>query len=226
MAVTTAALPQGLALRRAGRTALALLIPAGPLAIAVLRGVLPYYTTDSPAAVGRAISAHQAQEMSVLWLALVASFTLVPGTIAVGLQAVRRSPVLGGVAMVLSVAGFSAVPGIVAQDQLAIAGAHSGLPTAELGRLLDTLQNQPTTIVSGAIFVLGHVLGVVLLGIALLRARIVPQWAGLLLACSQPLHVVFAIAVPDHALDALAWGLTAVGYATVSLTLLRNRSPQ
>ena len=72
------------------------------------------------------------------------------------------------------------------------------------------------------IFVLGHVLGLVLLGIALWRGRVVPAWAGLLLAASQLLHIVFAVIVPVHALDGLAWGLTAVGFAAAAVALLRE----
>ncbi|MGH3236861.1 MAG: hypothetical protein ACRDOH_27120 [Streptosporangiaceae bacterium] len=36
------------------------------------------------------------------------------------------------------------------------------------------------------------------------------------------LHIVFAIVVPVHALDGLAWGLTAVGFAMAALVLVRE----
>jgi hypothetical protein len=70
--------------------------------------------------------------------------------------------------------------------------------------------------------VLGHVVGLILLGLVLWRGRVVPAWAGLLPAVSQILHVVFAIIVPVHALNGLAWGLTAVGFAAAAVALIRE----
>ena len=52
--------------------------------------------------------------------------------------------------------------------------------------------------------------------------NVVPAWAGLLLAASQILHIVFAIIVPVHALDGLAWGLTTIGFAAAAVALLAN----
>jgi hypothetical protein len=37
----------------------------------------------------------------------------------------------------------------------------------------------PVAVVGGIVFVLGHVLGTVLLGLAMIRGRSVPLWAGL-----------------------------------------------
>jgi len=198
--------------RRAQRIALATLIPLGPLSVAILRGILPYYTTDDSSHVARAVAAHQTAESAVLWLVLIASLTLVPGTIAIGIAVARRMPKLGSTALILSVAGFSVVPVIALTDYIALAAVRSGATTGEVAHLLDQLQKQPTVAVGGVVFVLGHILGVALLGIAAWRAGLVPMWAGLVLAVSQPFHAVFAVVVPNHALDASAWALTAVGY--------------
>ncbi len=212
--------------RSVRRFALATLIPLGPLSVAILRGILPYYTTDGSSRVARDVATHQSAEGAVLWLVLIASLTLVPGTIAIGLAVARRMPKLGTTALILSVAGFSAVPVIALTDYIALAGARSGAPTADVAHLLDQLQKQPTVVLGGVVFVIGHILGVLLLGIAAWRSGLVPMWAGLVLAFSQPFHAVFAVAVPNHALDACAWGLTAVGYfvcaRAVSFKDLRN----
>lgn len=71
-------------------------------------------------------------------------------------------------------------------------------------------------------FVLGHIISLVLLGIALWRGRVVPAWAALLLAVSQILHFVFAVIVPVQALDGCAWGLTAVAFAVAAVALTRE----
>jgi hypothetical protein len=49
----------------------------------------------------------------------------------------------------------------------------------------------------------------------------VPTWAGVVTVISQPLHFVAAVVVSSHALDLAAWGLNAVGFAAVSLAILR-----
>jgi hypothetical protein len=73
------------------------------------------------------------------------------------------------------------------------------------------------------IFVLGHIVGLVLISIALWRGRRVPAWAALLLGVSQLLHFVFAIAIPVDALDGCAWGLAAVGFAAAAWSLPTTR---
>jgi hypothetical protein len=82
---------------RAGldRTALAVILPIGPLAIAIVRGILPYKTNDSSTVLAVQAAAHQGTENLVVWLTFVAMLTLIPGVITVGLMARRGAPRLG-----------------------------------------------------------------------------------------------------------------------------------
>ena len=63
-ALTSAGRPGQAASRHAGpgRWALGIVIPGGPLATAVIRGILPYRTLDTPAATAAKIAAHQDTE--------------------------------------------------------------------------------------------------------------------------------------------------------------------
>ncbi|MBB6551785.1 hypothetical protein [Nonomuraea rubra] len=211
---TTGAQPPSTSNPPAGwRPALTLLVLLGPLSIAILRMLLPYGTGDSPAAVAAKVAADPVAEAAVLWLSLLAGFTLVPGMIAVGLLAARRSRVLGTAALVVSVAGFSGLPAIVAVDLVAQSGTRANVPADVTARLLRQLLDEPTVAVPTLVFVAGHVAGVVLLGIALWRGGILPGWAGLVVSISQPLHLVFATIAPSPILDGCAWLLTAAGLA-------------
>ena len=69
-------------------------------------------------------------------------------------------------------------------------------------------------------------LGTVLLGCALWRVPGFPRWAALAVAVSQPLHFVAAVVVGSHELDLFAWGLNAVGFAVVGITILRMSDEQ
>ena len=93
---------------RAGfdRWALAAITPIGPLAIAILRGILPYKTTDSNTTLAVQVAAHQGAESLVVWLTFIAMLTLIPGIIVVGLLARRGSHRLGTIGLVLAFAAF------------------------------------------------------------------------------------------------------------------------
>lgn len=224
MTTAIAAADADIAPPRLRRAALALLIPIGPLAVAIVSAILPYFDTDNPATVIAKVAAHQGAEGAGLWLSLLAMATLVPGTIAIGLPAARRCPGLGTTALVVSLVGFAGLPAVAATDQLAMSAARAGTDPTVAAHLLDVLTQQPTISIGTLLFVAGHVIGLLLLGIALWRAGIVPGWAGLLLAVSQPLHVVFAVVMPNRLLDGCVWGLAAIGYAVAARGVLRTKS--
>ena len=209
------------------RTALAILMPIGPLAIAVLRGILPYAGTDSNAAMAAKVAAHQSAEMIVVWLTFVAVLTLIPGVIALGMLARRHSPKLGTVGLVLAYAAFACLfwSSIAGSDTVALGAARIGMHPGTTGALLTSITNIPPIGLGTAIFVFGHIVSLVLLGIALWRGRAVPAWAALMIAVSQILHFIFAVIVPIQALDGLAWGLTALGFAVAALALVREPEP-
>lgn len=188
-----------------------LVAAAGPLAITVLRGILPYSTDDPSLTIVDKIAAAPAAQTAVLWLSYLALLTLPLGVLIVGRAAAAARPVLGRIAATLAWIGFVSLFWIVATDQLALAGAASGIPSGTVAALTDAVNAEPTVSVATLVFVAGHILGTVLLGIALWR--VLPRWVAAALIVSQPLHLVFAVVVPNHLLDALAWALTTLGFA-------------
>ena len=79
--------------------------------------------------------------------------------------------------------------------------------------------------VTGLFWVAGHILGAVLLAVALHRAKVLPLWGALLMALSQPMHLVAAVIVPSRLLDVtLGWGLTTLTCALVSVWIFRTRN--
>jgi hypothetical protein len=196
------------------RRAALIVTPIGPLAIAALRWLLPYDTTDDPASLVARVASHPGAESAVLWLSLLALLTLPLGVLVVSMAAVRARPVLGTVAAVLAWVGCATLPFQISPDQIALAGVEAGLPNAATTALLTSSAAHPTASVATAAFIAGHVLGTVLLGVALWRA--IPWWAALALVVSQPFHFVVAVIVPNHPLDGVAWLLTAVGFAAAA----------
>jgi hypothetical protein len=185
---------------------------------------LPYTTTDSNATLAAKVAANQGAEMAAIWLTLVALLTLIPGVIAVGLFARRHSPRLGTAALVLAYAAFACLfwSSIAGSDNVALGAARIGAHPGTTGKLLTSIGNLPPVGLGTAIFVFGHIVSLLLLAAALWRGRAVPAWAAVLVAISQVLHFIFAVIVPVHALDGLAWGLTALGFAAVALAMIRE----
>ena len=65
-----------------------------------------------------------------------------------------------------------------------------------------------------------HVVGTLLLGLALLKSRRVPAVYAWALALSQPLHLVSFVVLGVQPLDVFAWCLTAVGMGAAAWALL------
>jgi hypothetical protein len=194
---------------------LVVIAAAGPLAIAVLRAILPYGITDSTADIVSKVAAHPGAESAVLWFTYLAMLTLPIGVFVTARVAMRARPVFGTIAAVVAWLGFASMfASVVASDYAVQAATTSGIPGSSTATLLDAMAAHPATSVALAVFLVGHILGGILLGIAVWR--VIPVWAAIALAISQPLHFLFAAVVPIPLLDGLAWVLLAIGFAAVA----------
>jgi hypothetical protein len=202
-----------------GRTVAAVLLPVGPAVVAVLRFILPYETLDDSKEIVREVAAHQATQSAVVWLGFLATLTLVPGVLAVGKVARSSVPRLTAVALALVVPAYLSIGWLVSSDAAVLFSVRHGLSTAVAADSYVSLH--PVVLVAGVVFVVGHVVGTVLLGCALLRVDAVPRPAALAVLVSQPVHFVAAVILGSHLLDLVGWGLNAAGFAAVALVVHR-----
>jgi hypothetical protein len=98
--------------------------------------------------------------------------------------AVQARPRLGMAAAVTAWLGFANLAFLITPDQAAPAGHDAGLPTTTTAALLSAIDQNPVASTATTLFVADHILGVVLLGVALWR--VVPRWAAIALIVSQP----------------------------------------
>lgn len=206
-------------LRRGTRWLAALVIPIGPVAVAVLRYVLPYVTVDDPATIVQKVVSHPGRQSLVLWLGFAAILTLVPGVLWVGRLTRRRAPTVTAAALLLAVPGYLSLTWLIGSDVLLWSGVRHGVDPGVLARMYES--GHATSNIAAGLFVVGHVLGTVLLGIAMWRSRSVPRWAALMTLVSQPLHLVAAVILVSPSLDLIAWGMNAVGFAAAAVAVLR-----
>jgi hypothetical protein len=202
----------------------ALVLPIGPAAIALLRYFLPYDTVDDPATITGKIVGNLDRGSLVLWLGFVGILTLVPGAYFVGRLTRRRAPWLTAIALLLVVPGYLALPWMASADIFIWSAGTAGLDPAEITRAAEVTHGSMD--LAGFVFVAGHVIGTILLGIAMWRSHLVPRWAAVATAISQPIHVIAAIVVVSHTLDLVGWGLQAAGFAAVGWAILRMRDEE
>lgn len=206
--------------RRTWQWLLALTAPVMAAVIAVLRYALPFNTLDTPDEAFARLVADPTFTSAQLWFGFLTP-VVISGILAVLWLTRRRVPVLSTVAAVLCVLGYTA---LTAADSvspvLADLVAHGRLDATSVRPIAAALEAMPQPMTAVTVFVIGHLAGTVLLGIALWRSRALPAWVGIALAVSQPVHLVSAM-TGNHPLDLAAWGVTALCMGVAGVAVLR-----
>jgi hypothetical protein len=207
--------------RRLRRIGAAVLLPLGPLSIAAVRAVLPYSTTDGTATMIEGVAADPDAAAMILWFSLVGMIALVPSCLAAARAAQRRAPVLSLIGVCLAVPAFVMLF-FSAGDALLPVLADGTVDTDTAARLAEGFFGLAPVAAATVLFIAGHLIGIMLLGAALWRSHAAPVWAAVAVIASQPLHLIFAVIVPNNLLDALAWALAAAGLLAVSFRVART----
>jgi hypothetical protein len=202
--------PRPADVRRLDRRVAAILMPIGPAAVAILRVRLP----ADP-------SAHPGAQRIVVWLGLVAVLTLLPGALAAIRLLRRYTPRLATGIAALLVPGYLGMTALIAADAGALAAIDLGMPAGGVTALSEAVVAVPTMAILVLVFVVGHILGTLLLGIAALRAGVIPRPVAVALAASQFAHLA-AVIGGWPLVDLLAWTTTAVGMAFLARVVLRT----
>jgi hypothetical protein len=154
-----------------------------------------------------------------LALGLVAIALLIPATLGLLRIAQQRSPVLALVGASLTLLGWVAFMGqqVLGEATLVMAASPD---RAAMATLYDQIGNSNLLTVVQLGFIVGHVLGVAILGIAVARSQVAPMWIGIVLVVSGPLHFV-AHLINLRPLDLGAFALLVLGYGAAGVILIR-----
>jgi hypothetical protein len=154
-----------------------------------------------------------------LALGLVAIALLIPATLGLLRIAQQRSPVLALVGASLTLLGWVAFMGqqVLGEATLVMAASPD---RAAMATLYDQIGNSNLLTVVQLGFIVGHVLGVAILGIAVARSQVAPTWIGIVLVVSGPLHFV-AHLINLRPLDLGAFALLVLGYGAAGVILIR-----
>jgi hypothetical protein len=156
-----------------------------------------------------------------LLLSLLIPFVYPVSYIGLGLLAVARSPWLATLGVIGGLAA-AIVWGLIAGQIVLLDEIAQITPSP----LFVTIENHYYTswmvLTLSAFWVLGHLLGSVLLGIALLRARAIPRWAAWLLIGSPLLMGPIAYGAGLGLLQILGYVLEFVASAPAAFATLRR----
>lgn len=206
------------------RTALAVVAPLPMLAMG-----LTYFLIDVPSEgplqdMVDAVARQQSVLQFLFWVGPLWFAFLIPAVIAVAAVARRTSPRLTATGIVLTVPGFGmgfSGPNDVREAYL----AHTeGLDVGTLDKLNKAEWAMPSVGIGSLFFIVGIVIGLLLLGIALARSGAVPVWFGVALAAGGFTHPF--LSVLGHQVVGVGLGVAAVGFAGASLALLRTSNDE
>lgn len=210
-------------LRRTWRRLAAASLVLGPLGVTVIRAVMPYWTDDSTAEMVAGMAAAPGRAEAMNWIALVVTPFLMLSALAMGFVARRRAPVVATWGAAVLFGAYALGSAVGAPDVLVDALLARGDDQASVAADVALLMDAPAMLAGALTFVVGHLVGMVLVAVAVVRARVVAWWVGALIAVAQPIHVVSAVIVPNRLLDVvLGWGATTIGYTIVAFAVLRT----
>jgi hypothetical protein len=193
-----------------------LLVPATTVAIGRL-----FVTDDSNTR--RAldlVAADPGRQFTLTLLSFFAILTFVPALLAAGRLAKRRRPVLTMIALGVNLVGYLSAWAFPALNNMYFAGAT--LPVEQrdgAAALIDAMWAHGFLSISAMLMVIGHVLGAILLALALRGS--IPNVGWVAMIVSQPAHLAFVV-FPLPVIDALAWGLIALAFAFCAVAVLRT----
>ena len=140
-----------------------------------------------------------------------------------GLAALPGARRLATVGLLVAVPGWTAGLLLPDADNLAAVLTSASVDQDSAVRVLTGWLEFDTPAVGATVllFVAGHIVGTVLLGLALYRSRAVWRWIAVALTVAQPLHFVAFVLLQNAYLDVAASRLTALGFGAAGIALPR-----
>jgi hypothetical protein len=205
---------------RATQTVWAASLVLFPLLILTYWLLYPAYGLLDSGAMLHAIDGHAARTATGDAFVFTGAFLAVPATLALMRVLGARSPKLAAIGGSMHLVGWIAIVGVLMGDVIAVQMVARGTPAPDQVELYRRIMTSVPVIALNIVATL-HVIGGILLGIALWRTRIVPLWAGVAATLAQPIHLVSNIAgiLP---IDVLTWIALSAAFVPVAAIVLRS----
>jgi len=166
------------------------------------------------------IAANAGTNLWHLLFGMFALFLFPFGTLGMTMLALRRSPWLATIGGFLALIGLFAFIVFAGQEDLSYLMAQMG-GGSQLVALWDRFNTDPLMTAYLYIFIIGHLIGPMLLGIGLGRTRLIPAWAAWAIILRTPLQIAGFFTHIGLSVEIVTYGLLLIGSIPVALALLK-----
>lgn len=201
------------------RYAAAVLLPIPPTCVAIGR---LFQTDDSDTRrTLDLIAANPDRQFTFALLGFISLACVIPAFLAAGRLSRRRRPVLTTVALAVNLMGFIGAFSLLAIDNLLLIGASLPAEQRDVGAIvIDEMWSAGIPGFGANLFVLGHFIGTILLGLALRGSIPTVGWLAMLL--TTPVHFLAFVFLQLPALDMAAWLLMTLAFVYCAIKIIKT----
>jgi hypothetical protein len=167
------------------------------------------------------IAANPDRQFTFALLGFIGLVTVVPAFLAAASLSRRRRPVLTTVALAVNLVAYLGAFAMSAIDNLYLIGASLPPEHRDVAAIvIDKMWSDGLPGVSTSLFVLGHIIGAILMGLALRGSIATVGWLAMLL--TTPMHVLAFVVLQMPALDMAAWLLMTLAFVYCAVKIVKT----
>jgi hypothetical protein len=171
------------------------------------------------------IAANPDRQFTFALLGFIGLVCVVPAFLAAASLSRRRRPVLTTIALAVNLAGYLGAFAMAAIDNLYLIGALLPPEQRDVAAIvIDKMWSSGIPGVSTSLFVLGHILGAILMGLALRGSIATVGWLAMLL--TTPVHVLAFVVLQMPALDLAAWLLMTLAFICCAIKIVKTANDE
>jgi hypothetical protein len=190
-----------------------------PVAVALIRALVLY--SSSPSGALAAALAHVNLYPVLAVAEVIVVFTMGFAMLGLGRLIQGRAPLLALIGTPIAVLSWILGGGVLGTlDSVTYEMAQLTSAGPITATILERINGNAEIGIFFGVFISGHLLGTLLLGIGLLVSHRVPAWAGIAVIAGDVLHPVAFVLLQSHALDALSYLILAAGMTMAARAVL------
>lgn len=167
------------------------------------------------------IAANPDRQFTFALLGFIGLLTVVPAFLAAATLSRRRRPVLTTIALAVNLLAYLGAFAMGALDHLYLIGASLPPEQRDVAAIvIDKMWSVGVPGVSTLLFVVGHIIGAILMGLALRGSIATVGWLAMIL--TTPMHVLAFVVLQLPALDMAAWLLMTLAFVCCAVKIIKT----
>ena len=167
------------------------------------------------------IAANPDRQFTFALLGFIGLLCVVPAFLAAGTLSRRRRPVLTTLALAVNLIAYLGAFAMAGVDNLLLIGASLPPEQRDVAAIvIDKMWSTGIPGISTLLFVVGHIVGAILMGLALRGSIATLGWLAMLL--TTPVHVLAFVVLQMPMLDMAAWLLMTLAFACCAVKIVKT----